>query len=56
MKTRLDRPRKVSQKVIWTPPLDSSRRVDKDPYIEHPIQSPDERDMACGRSARQTRG
>jgi hypothetical protein len=56
MTTQLDRPGKVSQKVIWTPPLDSSRRVDQDPYIERPIRSPDERDMASGRSARRTRG
>jgi hypothetical protein len=34
MTNRLDRPGKVAQKVIWTPPLDSSRRVDQDPCIE----------------------
>jgi hypothetical protein len=56
MTTQLDRPGKVSQKVIWTPPLDSSCRVDQDPYIERLIRSPDERDMASGRSARRTHG
>jgi hypothetical protein len=56
MTTRLDRPRKVSQKVILTPPLDSSHQVDQDPYIECPIRSPDQSDMASGRSARRTRG
>jgi hypothetical protein len=56
MTTRLDRHGKVDQKVIWTPPLDSSRRLDQDPYIERPIRSPDERDMASRRSARRTRG
>jgi hypothetical protein len=55
-RTWLDRLGKVAQKVIWTPPIDGSRRVDQDPYIEHPIQSSDERDMASGRSARRTRG
>jgi hypothetical protein len=30
--------------------LDRSRRVDQDPYIERPIWSLDERDMASGRS------
>jgi hypothetical protein len=56
MTTRLDRPGKVTQKVIWTPPLDSSRQVDQDPYIERPIRSSDERDMTSGRSASRTRG
>jgi hypothetical protein len=56
MTTRLDRLGQVAQKVIWTPLLDSSRRVEQDPYIKRPIRSPDERDMASGRSARRTRG
>jgi hypothetical protein len=56
MSTQLDRPGQVAQKVIWTPSLDSSRRVDQYPYIERPIRSPDERDMASGRSARRTCG
>jgi hypothetical protein len=54
--TRLDLPGKVSKKVIWTPTLDSSRRVDQDPYIERPIRSLDGKDMASGISARRTRG
>jgi hypothetical protein len=56
MTTRLYRPGQVAKKVIWTPPLDSSHRVDQDPYIECPIRSPNERDMASGRSARRTCG
>jgi hypothetical protein len=51
---RLDRHRQSPQKVIWTSPLDRSRRVDQDPYIERPIRSPDKRDMASGRSGRRT--
>jgi hypothetical protein len=47
---QLDRPSQSPQKVIWTSPLDRSRRVDQDQYIEHPIRSPDERNMASGRS------
>ena len=39
------------QNVNWTSPLDSSRRVDQDLYIEHPIWSPDEGDTTTGRSA-----
>jgi hypothetical protein len=54
--TRLDRHAQSPQKVIWTPPLGSSHRVDQDPYTERPIRSPDERDMASGRSARCTGG
>jgi hypothetical protein len=57
--TRLDRPvprldhcSQSPQKVIWTSPLDRSRQVDQDPYIERPIQSRGERDMASGRSPR----
>jgi hypothetical protein len=62
MRTQLDRPGKVAQKVIWTPPLDMRTRLDRpgkvaqDPYIERPIQSQDERDMASRRSARRTHG
>jgi hypothetical protein len=37
-------------------PLDRSRRVDQDPYIEGPIRSPNERDMASGRSPRHPGG
>jgi hypothetical protein len=36
--------------------LDRSRRVDQDPYIERPIWSSDERDMASGRSPRHPGG
>jgi hypothetical protein len=42
--TRLDCPRQSPKKVIWTSPLDRSRRVDQDPYIERPIRSPDKRE------------
>jgi hypothetical protein len=45
MTTRLDRPRKVAQKAIWTPPLDSSRRDGQDSYMEHLLQTSDDRDM-----------
>ena len=38
------------QNVNWNSPLDSSRRVDQDSYIERPIWSPDEGDMTLGRS------
>jgi hypothetical protein len=54
--TRLDRPSQSPQKVIWASPLDRSRRVDQDSYIERPIRSPDERDMAFGRSPRHRGG
>ena len=39
------------QNAKWTLPLDSSRRVDQDSYVERLIWSPDERDVASGRSA-----
>jgi hypothetical protein len=51
--SRLDRPSESSQKVIWTSPLDRYRRISRDPYIERPIRSPDERDMTSRRSPRQ---
>ena len=47
---RLDRFGQLVQNVKWTLPLDSSRRVDQDSYIEHPIWNPDEGDMSLGRS------
>jgi hypothetical protein len=53
---RFDRPSQSPQKLIWASPLDRSRRVDQDPYIEHPIRSPDERYMASGRSPRHRGG
>jgi hypothetical protein len=49
--TRLDRLGQSPQKSIWTSPLDRTRRVDQDSYIERPNQSPDEGDMTSGRSA-----
>jgi hypothetical protein len=49
---RLDLPSQSPQKVIWASPLDMSRRVDQDPYIERPTRSPDERDTTSGRSSR----
>jgi hypothetical protein len=52
----LDRPIQSPQKVIWTSPLDRSRRVDQDPYIEHPFRGPDEGDMASGRSPHHSGG
>jgi hypothetical protein len=53
---RLDHPRQSPQKVIWTSPLDKSRRADQDPYIERPIRSPNERNMASRRSPRHPGG
>ena len=41
-----DRSKQVCQIVNWTAPLRRSRRDDRNPYIEHPIWSPDERVMA----------
>ena len=34
------------QNAKWTSPLDISHRVDQDLYVERPIWSPDEGDMA----------
>jgi hypothetical protein len=49
MVTRLDRYEQVVQKAIWTPSLDSSHRDGQDSCMDHPIQTPDERDMASRR-------
>jgi hypothetical protein len=38
--------------TIWTSPLDRSRRVDQDSYVERPNWSPDEGDMTYIRFAR----
>jgi len=46
-----DRSKQVCQIVNWTAPLRRSRRDDRNPYIEHPIWSPDERVMPPGRPA-----
>ena len=46
---RSDRCGQVSQNTIWTSPLDSSRRVDQDTYVEYQIRSPDERVMTMVR-------
>jgi hypothetical protein len=54
--TLLDRPSQSPQKVIWASPLNRSRRVDQDTYIERSIRSPDERDMASVRSPRHRGG
>jgi hypothetical protein len=54
--TRLDRLGPSPQKSIWTSPLDRTRRVDQDSYIERPNRSPDEGDMTSGRSARRACG
>jgi hypothetical protein len=43
---------KDHENTIWTSPLDRSRRVDQDSYVERPTRSPDEGDMTYTRSAR----
>ena len=48
---RSDQFGQLVQNVKWTSPLDSSRQVDQDSYIERPIWSPDEGDMTSGRYA-----
>jgi hypothetical protein len=50
--TRSDRCGKLPRNTIWTSPLDRSRRVDQDSYVERPNWSPDEGDMTYTRSAR----
>ena len=50
---RSDRAGQLVQNIKWTSPLDSSRRVYQDSYIERPIWSLDEGDMTSGRSAPQ---
>ena len=46
---------KVLKNVKWTSPLRISRRDNQNAYVERPIWTPDERDMASGSSApRQT--
>jgi hypothetical protein len=54
--TQSDRLGQCPQKAIWNSPLDRTRRVDQDSYIEHPNRSPNEGDMASGRCARRARG
>ena len=46
-----DRSGQLVQNAKWTLLLDSSRREDQDSYVERLIWSPDEGDMAFGRSA-----
>jgi len=46
-----DRSGQLAQNAKWTLLLDSSRREDQDSYVERLIWSPDEGDMAFGRSA-----
>jgi hypothetical protein len=36
----------ISQNKIWTSPLDMSRRVDQDSFVERQNRSPDEGDMS----------
>ena len=48
---RSDLSRQVSQIVNWTAPLRRSRQDDRNTYIEHPIQSPDEGVTPPGRPA-----
>ena len=48
---RSDRSGQLVQNAKWTLLLDSSRREDQDSYVERLIWSPDEGDMAFGRSA-----
>jgi hypothetical protein len=54
--TRSDRLGQSPQKENWTSPLDRTRRVDQDSYIERLNRSSDEGDMTSGRSARRARG
>jgi hypothetical protein len=54
--TRSDHLSQSSQKAIWTSPMDRTRRVDQDSYIEHPNHSTNEGDMASGRSACRAHG
>jgi hypothetical protein len=54
--TRSDRLGQSPQKAIWTSPLDRTRRLDQDSYIERPNRSPDEGDMASRKSARRAHG
>jgi hypothetical protein len=42
-----------TMKTIWTSPLDRSRRVDQDSYVERPNRSSYEGDITYTRSARQ---
>ena len=48
---RSDWSRKVCQIANWTAPLRRSRQDDRNTYIEHPIQSPDEGVTPPGRPA-----
>jgi hypothetical protein len=50
---RSDRCGQRQLNTIWTSPWDRSRQVDQDSYVERPNRSPDERDVAYTRSARQ---
>jgi hypothetical protein len=54
--TQSDRPDQVPQKAIWTSPLDRTRRLDQDSYVQRPNRSPDEGDTAYGRPACRARG
>jgi hypothetical protein len=49
---RSDRCVQCPPNTIWTSPLNRSRSVDQDSYVEHPNRSPDEGDMTSARSAR----
>jgi hypothetical protein len=49
---RSDRCSQRPHHTIWTSPLDRSRRLDQNSYVERPNRSPDERDMTYTRSAR----
>jgi hypothetical protein len=51
---RSDRCGQSPRNPIWTSPLDRSRRVDQNPYVERPNRSPDEGDMTSPRSTRRT--
>ena len=48
---RSDRSSQLVQNAKWTSPLDSTHQVDQDSYVERPIWSSDEGDMASGRYA-----
>jgi hypothetical protein len=47
-----DRCGQCPQNTIWTWPLNRSRRVDQDSYVECPNRSPDGGDTTSARSAR----
>jgi hypothetical protein len=49
---RSDRCGQCPQNIIWISPIDRSRQVDQNPYVERPNRSTDEGDMTSPRSTR----